>query len=148
MKTIVTTNINRIIEVFLMALVIYSTLSILRSLALLYLAYTDYYFYNFDFAKELYIKKSVAFNNAYYFFTYLAGLIFSLFLNRLIKSNWLYFLLSLIFGFILFRLIDSEFIRPLFSFFKNPRMNIILHTIIFLIFGAFLLGFLKKTRVY
>jgi hypothetical protein len=140
-------NLNRIFQIVLTALIIYCILSICRSLCLLYIAYTDDYFYNFDFAvKQSYIQKSVVFNNAYYFCTYVIGFILSFLLKKVLKLNWLNFIFSLVIGFVLFRFIDSALIRPIFGFFDNPRINIFTHLITFSILVLlFVRSFLKQS---
>lgn len=139
-------NLNRILQIVLTSLIIYCILSICRSLGLLYIAYTDDYFYNFDFAmKQSYIQKSVIFNNAYYFCTYVIGFILSFILKKVLKLNWLNFIFSLVIGFVLFRFIDSGLIRPIFGFFDNPRLNIFTHLLTFSILELlFIRSFFKK----
>ncbi|WP_286912490.1 hypothetical protein [Flavobacterium sp. UBA4197] len=137
-------NSNNILQIIIALLLFYCVLSIMRSFGLLFLAYTDDYFYNFDFEKSQYPQKSIVFNNAYYFFTYLAGLLFSFILNRVLKLDLLVFILSLVFGFVLFRFIDSDIIRPFFDLFDNPRMNIGLHLLTFLIIGTVFYLILNK----
>jgi hypothetical protein len=139
-----TLNSNNILQIALTLLLFYCILSVMRSFGLLYIAYTDDYFYNFDFEKSLYPQKSIVFNNAYYFFTYLAGLVFSFVLKKVLKLDWLVFILSLVSGFVLFRFIDSDIIRPLFGFFDNPRMNISVHLLTFSIIGLVLYLLLHK----
>lgn len=140
-------KINNIIQILLASLFIYCILTIIRSFSLLFLAYTDEYFYNFDFNTTLYIQKSIVFNNAYYFCPYIMGLLITFFLKKALKLNLMFFIFSLVIGFALFRLIDSFMIRPLFSFFDNPRANIFAHLLTFLILVLiFTRVLIKKNR--
>jgi hypothetical protein len=148
MKKIPILDLNRILQIALTSLIIYCLLSITRSSSLLYIAYTDNYFYNFDFDTKLYMQKSVVFNNAYYFCTYITGFFLAIFLKKILKLNWLTFIFSLVVGFVLFRLVDSNLIRPLFSFFENPRMNIVLHLLTFLILALLLIKFFYNKYSY
>ena len=146
MKKTFNFDLNRILKITLTSLIIYCVLAIIRSSGLLYIAYTDDYFYNFDFDMKHYIQKSVAFNNAYYYFPYILGFFLSFFLKKLLKLNWSTFIFSLIIGLFLFRFLDSGLIRPLFGFFDNPRMNILIHLLIFLILGLLFARFIIKNR--
>lgn len=141
-------ELNIVLQIILVSLIIYCLLSITRSLSLLYIAYTDDYFYNFDFETKHYLQKSVVFNNAYYFFTYIAGFFLSFFLKNILKINWLFFVFSLLSGFVFFRLVESNYIRPVFSFFENPRANIVFHLLTFLILGLVLIRFFYKRVMY
>ena len=123
---------NKMLECCFNILIIYCLLSIIRSSGLLYIAYTDDYFYNFDFNIKFYQQKSCVFNYAYYYCPYIIGFFISFFFKQILKLNWKTSIMSLIFGFVLFRLIDSKLIRPIFDFFENPRMNIIFHLLTFL----------------
>lgn len=124
-------NKQKILQVLLMSLMVFIILSITRSICLLYLAYTDGYFYNFDFNMKQIMQKNGIFNNMYYLYTYIIGLIFCIGLSKVLKVKWINFVISLLIGLLLllllFRLIESSIIRPLFAFFANPRTNLIIH---------------------
>ncbi|MDI1256713.1 MAG: hypothetical protein PSV16_11490 [Flavobacterium sp.] len=134
---------NKIKQIILLTLIIYCILSILRSSGLLYLAYTDTYFYNFDFNPKLLMQKYPIYNNTYYVFPYLMGVIIAIGLRWIINTNWLSLLLSICAAFILFRFIDSNFIRPIFVVFENSRENILVHLFTFFVILGILIFFSK-----
>jgi hypothetical protein len=146
MKKTFNFDLNKTIDITLISLIIYCILAIVRSLNLLYIAYTDDYFYNFDFVMKFYIAKSVVFNNAYYFYTYIIGFFLSFPVKQVLKLTWWNFIGSLVIGFVLFRFIDSGFVRPLFGLFDNPRMNIVTNLLTFSILGFLLARFFFKKR--
>ena len=137
-------NKNKTLQVILVVLIIYCIYSIFRSLGILYIAYTDDYFYNLDFKIQSYREKNHIFNNAYYYFTYIAGLFTTISMKKILNLNWIPFLITIFSGLILFRLIDSGFIRPAFGFFMNTRMNVFINLMTFLALFIILLTTYKS----
>ncbi len=146
MKTETNNKLKRgiLVKVILTFLIIYCLLSVIRSLNLIYLAYSDDYFYNFDFKKEMYIQKSKVFINSYYFTPYILGSLISIVFKRKFQLSWVIFLLTKIICMLVFILVDSKFIRPLFVFFENPRENIFVHLLVFTLLGTIILYIFKK----
>lgn len=132
-------------KITLLVIIVYCILSLIRSTGLLYLAYTDDYFYNFNFELDQYMVKRFDYYRVYYTITYIIGLIVPFFLKKIFHLNWYFHILSIIIGLAIFILIDSEYIRPLFGFFKNGRANIIIHLLTFIVIGFSLLFFYRKT---
>lgn len=130
-------RINILISIF----AIFCLFSISRSLNLLFLAYTEEYFYNLDFKIESFIENNEKYIYHYYFITFLLAVLFSLFIKKFANLKWTHYLISLIISYLLFRFFDSKIIRPFFSFFNNPRINVFTNLFVFstFLFWAFVL---------
>ena len=135
------------LNILLSILAIYCLFSICRSLNLLFLVYTEEYFYNLDFKMELFIENNEKYINHYYFVTYAMAIIFSLFLKKIANLKWISYLISLIISFILFRFLDSNLVRPFFTFFDNPRVNVCTNLIVFSVILFFLIIVLKRKEI-
>ncbi|UOX34449.1 hypothetical protein LXD69_02815 [Flavobacterium sediminilitoris] len=133
---------NQIIKIIIVLLIVYCVLAIVRSSNLLYIAYTDDYFYNFKFEPSLLIQKYPIYINANYTYTYIIGIILSISFKWLLDVDWKAFVIAIILGLTCFRLLDSS-IRPLFGLFQNIRLNIIFHLVTFIVL-LFLMLFLFK----
>lgn len=133
-KTNLKLSIINFVSVFF---IFYSLLSVIRSLGLLYLTYSDTYFYNFDFeldTNDFYEKMNIYFRY-YYYIPYILGTIIFLFCKKIFKINWVNYILVGLSVILLFRFIDAEFIRPLFAFYENTRINTFILLSVFLITG-------------
>ena len=130
------------VDIKLILLVIiftYIILSIIRSSGLLILAYTDNYFYNFDFNPNQYIDKIVIYKNVFYIGTYLLGIITSLLFGFIFKISIRKYIIWAFIGLVLFWFIDGTIVRPLFDFSDSARINIWVHLVFFI--TAFLFSF-------
>ncbi len=134
-----------LIKVVCVIVLTYSILSVVRSLGMLYLAYTDPYFYNLDFKIEGYIEKRFVYFRFYYTVSYITGIILSFLLKIFYKLNWGFFILAVVISYAIFVPFDD--VRQYFVFFENPRTNVILQLMIFLLLGFLSFKYLKNERV-
>lgn len=126
-----------VIKIISIFFIFYSMLSIIRSIGLLYLTFSDSYFYNFDFELDTndFGEKMNIYFRYYYYIPYVLGTIIYLFCKKLFKINWGKYIIIGLFVILLFRLIDASFVRPLFGFFENTRINVFILLSTFLIIG-------------
>lgn len=125
-----------ILKVSLIGFLYYSFFTILRSLSLLYLAYTDPYFYNFDWTYDFTMEKSSKFHIAFDLFPLFVGIMASLIIKIFIKRlHWFTFFFAIVIALISFTTIDTPLLRDIFYQFKNQRLNLIYHTSVFLLFS-------------
>ena len=118
-------------EFVLFILIIYSVFSIIRSLGLLFLAFTDKYFYNFDFGLEYLPTKIRVFDNVTHWFTYGVGIVVSFFILKLMKIKIYPSLVYLLISLSTFVLCDLRYIRSIFLFAENPRYNLLINILFF-----------------
>ncbi|WP_430968334.1 hypothetical protein [Spongiimicrobium sp. 2-473A-2-J] len=118
-------------SLFVMVLV-YLTLAIIRSLAILLLFYVDSSFIEFDFAKDQLLEKNNIFNNYYFYAPYLIGIGAIIFINLYFKFNGGFYLVAAILGIVVFRFLDADIVRPVFGIFENTVINVVLSLIVFL----------------
>jgi len=135
---------TKIINIVLFIVLIYSILSLIRSFGLIILAYSDDYFFNFDFEKTGFIEKRFIYYRIYYYLPYILGLFFSLVFKFIFKIKWGLFTILMLLSFILFRIMDEDIIRPLFVIFENPRMILFFNFIIFSFMVLLTIFLLKK----
>jgi hypothetical protein len=136
--------INKILPFLFALAILYCVFTILRSIGILYIVYTDDYFYHLDFKLASFREKQYIFLNAYYFFPYIVGVLISLSMKKMFNLKWAYFLFAIIGVLVLFRQIDSYCIRPLFGIFQNPKMNVVSHLLVFLMLFV---GLVLKNRL-
>lgn len=127
-----------LIQSFVFLIIIYCILTILRSVGLLYLIYTDDYYYNYKFEIDSYLQKRDLYFHLYYTYTYILGLIFTLAALFFFRLKWYWILIYTILGIVLFRLIDFSLIRPMFAFFGDWKVNVWIHLLTFLLLITFL----------
>ena len=141
-------GINKIGKLLVAILWAYCIFSMARSLGMLFLAYTDPYFYNFDFDMNIFIEKNYTFVKAYDLFPFVIGIFLPLLIKWSfpLKLNWLILIGSIIFGYFIFRFFDAFHIRSLFFIFDNPRGNLIFHFSIFLTLVITLTLFFKSSN--
>jgi len=135
-----------LIQSLVFLIIIYCILTIIRSAGLLYLIYTDDYYYNYKFEIDSYLQKRDLFFHLYYIYTYILGLIFTLAMLIYFRLKWYLILIYTIFGIVLFRLIDFSLIRPLFAFFEDWKVNVWIHIITFLLLILFFLRIIFQIR--
>jgi hypothetical protein len=126
---------NKIITAIFIIIIIYSFLSIFRSLGLLYLSFSDSYFQNFNFNLEsdLFIEKFRKYQKFYFYYPYVIGIVTIPFLKKwYTNTRWYIYIIYCILAIVIFRLIDASVLRPLFAIFINTRVNIIIQLILFL----------------
>ncbi len=127
-------------EIILTFEIIFCNLSIIRSLSLLYIAYSYDYFYNFDFCRDKYEKCSIIFTLAYSISPFVIGVLFSFIFKMIFKLNWFVYILSLFNGLFFFNLLDSKF-RTLFILFENSKVNLLVHCLFFFILEVIVITF-------
>lgn len=139
-------NLRKILNILLVIIMIYCLFSIVRSIGLLFLTYNDKHFFDADFNRERLMHRTMMFLHVYHYMTYIVGLGISIFMitTRLFKMKWFYNVLNISLGLILFWLIDARYIRPLFAFFEDIRINIWIILFTFLIIGTAIFFFYKK----
>ena len=137
-------TINKILLFLSILAILYCVFAIMRSIGILYIVCTDDYFYNLDYKLESFREKQYIFLNAYYYFPYIAGVLIGLSMKKVFNLNWVSLLFAVTGGLILFRLIDSNCIRPLFGIFKNPKMNVVAHLLMFVMLFIVLLVIYKR----
>jgi len=136
---------SQIIKIIINLLIVYCVLAIVRSSNLLFIAYTDDYFYNFKFEPSQLMQKYPVYINANYTYTYIIGLILSISLKWLLNIDWKSFIIGIILGLIFFRVFDSS-IRPLFGLFENIRLNIMFHVGTFIVLLLIMFVLFKRTK--
>ena len=142
MKFIMTNKSGKIIAAILWT---YCIFTMARSLGMLFLAYTDEYFHNFDYDMDFFMEKNYIYVRAYDFFPYIIGILLPFVIKWFLplKLNWWILLGSVILSFCVFMFFDAGFIRNVFYIFENPRINLIFHFSIFLTLFITFTTFLK-----
>ncbi|MEK6153145.1 hypothetical protein WIW50_07795 [Flavobacteriaceae bacterium 3-367] len=123
---------QKIYQSLFVIVLVYLTLSVIRSLAILLLFYIDSSFIEFDFAKDQLLEKNNIFNNYYFYAPYLIGIGAIIFINLYFKFNWGFYLVAAILGIIVFRFVDADIVRPIFGIFENTVINVSLSLMVFL----------------
>ena len=136
---------SQIIKIIIILVIVYCVFAIVRSSNLLFIAYTDDYFYNFKFEPSKLIQKYPTYINANYTYTYIIGLVLSISLKWLLNIDWKSFIIAIVLGLICFRVLDSS-IRPLFGLFENIRLNIMFHLGTFIVLLFIMLILFKRTK--
>lgn len=134
------------LDILSIMVILYALLSIIRSLGLLYLSFTDSYFHNFDFEANGFLEKKDIYDRYYYFIPYILGLLIFLSCKKLFSINWGRYLLIGLFVILFFWLVDARFIRPLFAFFENTRINTFILITVFLILGIVFFKISRKGK--
>ncbi len=131
----------KVLSIVLIIIITYSILSVLRSAGLLYLMYSDDYFYNFNLDLDQYSEKVYIYIRFYYYVPYLIGLVGFILARRFFITPILYYILASLSGIIMFWLIDARYIRSLFALFGNTRTNNIIILLTFILLGVGVLIF-------
>lgn len=139
------TNFKLFINIVSIFFIFYSLLSVIRSIGLLYLTFSDTYFHNFDFDVEKFSEKINIYYRYFHYTPYALGAIFFMLFKKMFNINWGKYILIGLFGILLFRFIDAEFVRPFFAFFQNTRINTFIILFTFLIIGISF--FITRDRV-
>ena len=125
-------KLKRSFNILLIILITYCVLSVVRSFGLLFLAYSDNYFYNFDFGNEQFSEKRFIYDKVYFLVTYILGLIVSVSIKRFFNIDWLFYIICMTLGLGVFVLFDAYYVRPIFTLFDNVKTNIWLQVFVFI----------------
>ncbi len=134
-------------EYLLVTLIIYSVLTIIRSLGILVLVYTDNYFYNFDFDIHNVKEKGSIFIRIYFFMPYIFGLVLSVFIKWILNLEWTSYIICLVFSLSFFIVFDVNFVRKWVFIFDNPRTNFVFHFFLFLLLSVASILYYRKRWV-
>lgn len=126
---------------------IFSIMSILRSIFLYYLSFR-HGFYRGEVDYKLLIKDIELDLWLTYYVPYLLGILILVLINLfLVKIKTKYFIFSIFLGLFLFILIEEAYVRPIFFIFERfSEYNLLLHIIFFSLLNYVLIKVLKKIK--
>lgn len=128
---------------------IFSIMSILRSIFLYYLSFR-HGFYRGEVDYKLLIKDIELDLWLTYYVPYLLGILILVLINLfLVKIKTRYFIFSIFLGLFLFILIEEAYVRPIFFIFERfSEYNLLLHIIFFSLLNYVLIKVLKKIKKF
>lgn len=135
---------SKITEYLLVTLIIYSVLTIIRSLGVLVLVYTDNYFYNFDFDINNVKDKVPIYIRTYFFMPYIVGFVLSVFIKWILNLKWTSYIICLVLSLGFFIVFDVSFVRKWVYIFDNPRTNFVFHLVLFLLLSITSILYYRK----